>query len=50
MPVPRFFLLAAALCFFVALIIALGASIFGSTWEEWTAGGLLSWVLASLIP
>lgn len=47
---PRLLLFAAALCFFVALIIALGASIFGSTWEEWTAGGLFSWVLASLIP
>lgn len=50
MPYPRFFLIAAALCFFAALIIALGASFAGSTWQDWAAGGLLAQVLAALSP
>lgn len=46
----RFLLLAAAACFFLALILSLGATFLQSTWENWTAGGLLAWVLATLVP
>lgn len=45
-----FFLFAAAVCFLAALALSLGASLFDSTWQEWVAGGLLAWVLATLTP
>lgn len=42
--------LAAAVCSFFALLIALGTNLWGSTWSEWIAGALLAWFLSLLIP
>lgn len=45
----RFFLVAAALCFAIALLLSL--SVFsGSNEQAWVDGGLLSTVLGLLIP
>jgi K+ transporter len=39
--------LAAVICFFLALLIALGADLFSSTFDEWISGGLLALALAN---
>jgi hypothetical protein len=41
-------ILAACVCFAIALLIALGVSLGGSTFSDWLAGGLLSFALAHL--
>jgi hypothetical protein len=47
--VSRVLLIAAAFCFLIATLIATGATIIG-TFDDWIAGGLLAFVLASLVP
>lgn len=42
--------LAAAVCAFFALLIALGTSLWSSTWSEWVAGALLAYFLSLLVP
>lgn len=39
---------AALACFVVALVLALGASLGGSTWAQWVAGGLVAYVAREL--
>ena len=46
--VSRILIIAAALCFGVAILIALGA--FHTNYDAWLAGGLLSYMLSYLIP
>jgi hypothetical protein len=43
-------LLAAFLCALAALVVALGNSLGGSTWEQWIAGALLAYLLSLLVP
>ena len=52
MVITRSFLLivAAVACFVIALIIALGASLGGSTYSEWVAGGLIAFAASFLPP
>ncbi len=50
MAINRLLLFVSAACLFLALLIALGASLFGSTFDEWLSGGLLAYILSLLIP
>jgi hypothetical protein len=44
------FVLAALVCAIFALIIALGNSLFSSTWADWIAGALIAYFLSLLVP
>lgn len=45
----RLLLFAAAACFLASLAVALGATLGGSTWQQWLSGGLLAWLLALIL-
>jgi len=42
--------LVAFVCALLAEFVALGAQLFGSTWEEWVAGALCAYFLSLLVP
>lgn len=47
---PTILVFAAFLCALIAEFVALGADLFGSTWEQWVAGALLAFFLAQFWP
>ena len=46
----RILLFAAVFCAFIALVISLGASLFGWTWEPWVTGAILAYLLSLVVP
>lgn len=42
--------LVAFVCALLAEFVALGASLFNSTWQEWIAGALAAYFLSLLLP
>lgn len=41
---------AALVCAFIALLLSLGAHLFGWTWDQWIAGALVAYFLSLLWP
>jgi hypothetical protein len=42
--------LVAFVCAGLGELVALGADVFGSTWQEWVAGALCAFLLSLLVP